>query len=247
MKCVLLAAGASTRLRPLTKTIPKCLLNIGGVPLLGRILKNLQAAGINDVCLVTGFKAAAIRRFVRTRPKGLRITFIDNPRFLTTNNAVSLSLARSFVGEDPFLLMDADILFGKGLLKFLLTQERKPNRIAVRVFGEHDEEEVRVAINRWDHILKIGKDVPLNQTYGESIGIEMFSPPASGRLFEILENRIRSRSGRREFYESSFQDLVDEGHRLWAVDVSDFPCAEIDTPEDVAHAEEVLAPQLDHA
>ena len=245
MKCVVLAAGASTRLRPLTRNKPKCLLPVGGTPLLSRLFANLSRAAVREVCVVTGFQARSVRRFVRTHAGRLQVTFIDNPDFASTNNAVSLLLARPFVGKDPFLLLDSDILFGVGLLKFLLTRKRKPNRLAVRVRGPHDEEEIKVAINRWDHIRKIGKRVPLRETFGESIGIELFSPPASERLFEILRNRVRRASGRKEFYEAAFQTLVDEGHRLWAVDVSDFPCAEIDTPEDLALAEDLIVPLLD--
>lgn len=245
MKCVLLAAGTSTRLRPLTTKTPKCLLPVGGIPLLERTLANLKAVGIRDICCVTGFRARAVRTFVRRTFSSFPVTFIDNPRFLTTNNAVSLSLTQPFVGNDPFLLLDSDIIFGKKLLKHLLTQKRRPNRIAVRVRGLHDEEEIRVSINRWDHIRRIGKTVAMNETYGESVGIEVFAPPASARLFEILQRRIRTAAGRKEFYEASFQSLIDEGHRIWAVDISDFPCTEIDTAEDLAFAEDVIVPRID--
>lgn len=246
MKCVLLAAGTSTRLRPLTTKTPKCLLPVGGIPLLERTFANLKAAGIRDICCVTGFRGRAVRTFVRRTFGSIHVTFIDNPRFLTTNNAVSLSLAQSFVGNDPFLLLDSDIVFGNALLKHLLTQKRRPNRVAVRVRGPHDEEEIRVSINRWDHIRRIGKTVALNETYGESVGIEVFAPPSSVRLFEVLQRRVRTSAGRKEFYEASFQSLIDEGHRIWAVDISDFPCAEIDTAEDLAFAEEVIVPRIDH-
>lgn len=246
MKCVLLAAGIGKRLRPVSRALPKCLLPVGGKPLLERTLSNLRTSGVRDIILVTGYKARQIRTFVHDRFPRHRITFVHNDRFETTNNAYSLSLCKELVGGEEFILLDSDILFGKGLLPFLLTRKRKPNRLAVRVRGSHDLEEIRVKINRWDHIVAIGKKVPLGETYGESIGIGVFSSGASERLFQILQERVKAGPGRREFYEASFQLLVDERHRIWAVDTSRHPSAEIDTPDDLGYAEEIILPLLKH-
>jgi choline kinase len=90
----------------------------------------------------------------------------------------------------------------------------------------------------------IGKTTPLSESYGESIGIELFSPSAAALLFEALEARVRTGSGRAEFYEASFQELIDRGAKIAAVDPSDFPAVEIDTPEDLEYAERVAVPLL---
>ena len=63
MKAFLLAAGNGTRLRPLTDSIPKCLLPIQGVPLLEIWLNNCKAAGITDVLVNAHAHAEAIRQF----------------------------------------------------------------------------------------------------------------------------------------------------------------------------------------
>ncbi|MBI2618930.1 MAG: phosphocholine cytidylyltransferase family protein [Ignavibacteriales bacterium] len=244
MKCVLLAAGIGKRMRPVSRTTPKCLLPLGKKPLLERIIASLHTAGIADIALVTGYRAAAVRAFVNKRFRRHQIAFLHNKRFETTNNAYSLSLCNQFIGRSPFMLLDSDILFDGRIIAYLMNCERKPNRLAVRVRGPHNEEEIRVKINRWDHITAINKHVGLRDTYGESIGIALFSAPAAQRLFEILNERIKAGSGRREFYEAAFQQLIDEGNRLWAIDISQFPSAEIDTPEDFKHAEEVILPLL---
>ena len=236
MKCVILAAGIAKRLRPLTLDTPKCLLKIGGKPILQRIIENVLAAGIHEIGVVTGFGERKIQSLVRRKFGSGACTFICNPRFRATNNAYSLFLARTFVSGAPFLLLDSDILFGSRLLKTLLNVPRRPNRLAVRVTGRHDEEEIRIKINRWDHIRQIGKHVPLRETYGESIGVEIFSPPAAMQLFEVLERRIKNGKGRTEFYEAAFQELIDGGTKLWAVDIGSMPAVEIDTPEDLARA-----------
>lgn len=245
MKCVILAAGASRRLQPLTNKTPKCLLEIGGMTLLERTIRTIRGAGIREFAIVTGFEEAKIRSLVRKRFPRLNVTFVHNRRFRATNNAYSLFLAREFVGDAPLLLSDSDILFGAGLLDEIIENPHKPNRIAVRVTGMHDEEEIRVKINRWDHVVEIGKHVPLRYTYGESIGIEAFSAPATRRIFEILEQRIAGGTGKTEYYEAAFQQAAHEGMRIWAIDVSRFPAIEIDTKDDLERAQSI-ASTLDH-
>jgi choline kinase len=250
VKCIILAAGTATRMRPLTTNFPKCLLPVGGKPILQRAIEQISAAGIDQIGLVIGFQAEAIRGFVKKHFPSLRIRFIVNPKFESTNNAFSLLMAREFFNAesqkrkplDDLLLMDADIVFSPHLLPFFLG-EGSPNRIAVRVAGHHDEEEVKVKIDASGNVLVIGKIIPLSDSYGESIGIEFFSSHAAQKLFETIEHRVRDGEGRDEFYEASFQAMVDQGIRFKAVDVSPFPAIEMDTPEDLRAAEELFVTQ----
>jgi choline kinase len=203
------------------------------------------ANGIREIAVVTGFEEAKVRAKVSGVFPHVPVTFLYNARYRSTNNAVSLLLARQFTQHSPFLLLDSDILFPPTLLDALATAQRRPNRIAVRVSGPHDNEEIRVRINRWDHVQEIGKHIPLETTFGESVGIEMFSAPASRVLFETLERRMKKAAGKKEFYEAAFQEMIDTGTRFWAIDISTFPVVEIDTPEDYAHAQRT-ASVIDH-
>ncbi|MBI4417800.1 MAG: phosphocholine cytidylyltransferase family protein [Ignavibacteriales bacterium] len=245
MKCVILAAGIGKRLQPLTNKLPKCLIRIGGMTLLERTLRNVLSAGIREFAIVTGFEERKIRSAVSRYFPALHVTFIDNEHYRVTNNAFSLFLARKFVGQSPFLLLDSDLFLGNALLEEFLDIPRRPNRLAVRVSGQHDTEEIRVRINRWDHVVEIGKHVPLRETYGESVGIGLFSAPAAFQLFQILGRRVVEGPGKTEFYEAAFQQGIGEGLKLWAVDISRFPVLEIDTPEDLERAEK-LVETLDH-
>jgi choline kinase len=240
-KCVVLAAGASTRLRPLTDAMPKCLLNVGGKTILERIIGNILAAGIREIALVVGYRSEMIREFVKQHFPKQRMRFIFNPDYASTNNAYSLSLARRFLegrnGEigQRLLLLDSDILFSNKLLPQFLREEAQ-NKIAVRISGEHNVEEIQVEINVDGNIDFIGKKPVLLSALAESIGIELFSAGAAATLFAVLERRVREGMGISEFYEASFQEMINEGVILKAVDVSAFPAIEIDTPEDFERA-----------
>ena len=60
MKAVILCGGVGSRLRPLTETVPKPLIKVLGVPILGQIIHRLTLAGIEDVYLSLGYKAQDI-------------------------------------------------------------------------------------------------------------------------------------------------------------------------------------------
>ena len=232
--------------------LPKCLIPVGGKPILQRILDNVLSAGIREIGIVIGYRSGDVRAFVRKQFPSSRIQFMVNPKFDSTNNAFSLLMAHNFYKMEelaqkplvPLLLLDSDIVFSARLLEHLL-KRKSLDCLAVRVKGKHDEEEIRVKVDASGAIVRIGKDVASDETLAESIGLEMFSPSTATTLFDVLERRIRKGSGRTEFYESSFQEMIDSGVKLHAIDVSDFPSAEIDTPEDLQDAERSLIPLLD--
>lgn len=252
MKCIILAAGTSKRLRSVTNGAPKCLIELGGKTLLQRTIENVHAVGIQRIGIVLGYQAGVVRDYVKRLFPSSSVKYVMNPKFDSTDNAFSLLMAREFYkGEtkrspplEQLLLLDSDIVFGKELLSLMIAVGFD-NRVAVRVHGSHNEEEIRVKVNARNEITAIGKTVPLSATYGESIGIEIFSPATALKLFDVLENRIRNGVGRTEFYEAAFQQMIDEGEMLSAVDISEFPCAEIDTPEDLDYVKTTILPALD--
>jgi choline kinase len=253
-RCIILAAGTSTRLRPLTANKPKCLLEIGGKTLLERTIQNVRLAGIRSIAIVVGFEGEKIREFIGRRFAGMKFHFIFNADYAETNNAYSLWLARPFAGGSNFkrglLLLDSDILFSSKLLHCLLNEApddasaRRRARnladtdgiIAVRGKGRHDSEEMRVSVDGNSLITAIGKDIQAAKSFGESIGIEILSARAVEKLFGILRERMKTANGKTEFYEASFQRMMEEGSTLRALDVSAFPAVEIDTPADLRRA-----------
>ncbi len=252
MKSVIVAAGMSTRLRPLTDRRPKCLLSVGGKTILDRTISNLAAAGVTETAIVIGFEAEQIRSHMTRSFPDRKFEFIVNQDFASTNNGYSLRLARDFFLQPSesghqsrdLLVLDSDIVFHPSLLR-TLSLGQKGNKVAVRVRGDHNDEEIRVKADSSRHITQIGKHIGAGETDGESIGIEIFSHETAVLLFDVLERRIREGNGRREFYEAAFQEMIDRGTILEAVDVSEFPSIEIDLPEDLERAERQIIPLID--
>jgi mannose-1-phosphate guanylyltransferase len=107
-KALLLAGGLGTRLRPLTDTTPKCLVEIGGRPLLDFWFAALSTAGIRDVLVNTHHLAATVRRFIAEKnAAGFRAVETFEPRLLGSAGTIAANAAWSD-GADDVLIVYAD-------------------------------------------------------------------------------------------------------------------------------------------
>ena len=245
MKAIVLAAGVASRLRPLTDTIPKCLLDVGGRTILGRTLDGLRAQGVTDLILVTGYRDAQIRADIAEHHEDLHIAFVHNRDFAATNNIYSFWLALKETGDDDILLLDSDIVFDDRIIGALLHSGR-PNCLAVTTGKALGEEEIKVRVDGNRAILQIGKDVPPAEAFGESIGIEKFSRDCRRSLFSIVDEMIVREGMLNVFYEAAFQRVIDsKTGPLAAVDVGELACIEIDTVDDLTAARMRVAPVID--
>lgn len=234
MIAVILAAGISSRLRPLTADTPKCLLRVGNTPLLERILQSLHRNHVRECVIVTGFHKEKIEDFVQSLSLPITVSFAENPLYATTGNNYSLWSAHTLVSGRDMLILDGDILFDSRLLT-LLTRSPHKNGLILRKTSHLGAEEIKVEVNESGSVRRIGKEVDPAAAVGESIGIEKFSSDTTKILFETLDRR----KGRNEFYEASFQEMIDGGVAMHAVDSSGLPCMEIDTFEDLTAANEL--------
>ena len=123
---LLLAAGTGSRLYPLTQKAPKCLTIVNGVSILERMITNLHLRGFKRLVVVTGYLENHIRDFLGNEIRGMKIDYVFSPLYKTTNNIYSLWMAREVINE-PFLLLESDLVFDESLLKDMLY----PDRIAI--------------------------------------------------------------------------------------------------------------------
>jgi len=234
MKALILTAGMSRRLRPLTDHTPKCLLSVGGTPILRRALRNLLSVGFDDFTVVTGFEAAKVRGAIDEWFPELPVRFVDNGEYATTNNAYSLELAAPLCAGREFVLLDGDIIYDVAVVQRLL--DAGPDCLALRTQGDIGLEEVKVAVDGNGRIEGIGKEVAVPSAIGESVGIEYFSAATSRELFRVLDQRVHRQGYINEYYEAAFQEMFDGGVSMRALDIAPHYAIEIDTREDLAAA-----------
>jgi len=108
MKAMILAAGRGERLRPLTDRVPKPLIEAGGKPLVVRHLEKIAAAGIREVVINVSHLGGQIEAALGDGAAwGLAIAYSREPAPLET--AGGIATARALLGEDAFLLVNADV------------------------------------------------------------------------------------------------------------------------------------------
>jgi len=234
---LLLAAGTGSRLRPLTRDAPKCLTEIGGVPILEQQVRCLEHWGFERLVIVLGHLENCIREFLHRRTSSLQIDYIVNPRYRTTNNIYSLWLAREFVRE-PMLLIESDLFFDAPLLGPMVHADS----IAVSTIRpwmtgstvELDERRRVVAMH-------VGGDTQRGKSSLKTVNIYSLSESAWRNVRERLDRHITA-GNVGDYYEIVFSELIAEGTlSLRPVLFDPDRWYEIDTPSDLAAAERMFS------
>ncbi len=128
MKAFLLAAGVGSRLRPVTDTIPKCMVAIDGRPLIDIWLDAFDAAGVGEVLVNLHYLPDAVRRHIAARTASPAVSTVFEPELL--GSAGTLAANRLWVdGEEMFLACNADNLTDFDL-RSLIEAHREHSAIA---------------------------------------------------------------------------------------------------------------------
>ena len=107
---VLPVAGIGTRLRPHTHTVPKALIQVAGKPMLGHILEELAAIGVEELVLVVGHMGQNIRQFVQSQYPQFSTQYVEQEELLGLGHAIYLT--REVVPADrPLLIVLGDTIF----------------------------------------------------------------------------------------------------------------------------------------
>ena len=125
MKALLLAAGLGTRLRPLTNTLPKCLVPINDKPLLEYWLEHLTQMGINEFLINTHYLHVKVEEFINQSKYKDKITLTYEKELLNTGG--TLLENRDFFNNEPFMLIHADNLSFCDFSAFIDAHDKRRN------------------------------------------------------------------------------------------------------------------------
>jgi choline kinase len=207
---------------------------IAGEPLIRRSTRLLAEAGVREVVVVVGYKADEIRKeLVASSP--IPVRFVENPRYAEVQTFYSLMLTRPYVEDEPFLKLNGDVIFHPEILRRLIDANASLG-LAVDDRVKLDEEAMKVELGDDGRVLRIGKQLQVSTSYGESIGIERLDPPHASRIFDHLE-AAAAKGETKLYYEDVFQRAIDaEGLPFRPVGIGGLPWAEIDDEKDYARA-----------
>ncbi len=238
---VILAAGMAKRLRPLTDTKPKCLLEVGKRTLLERTVDAMRQAGIQEFLVVTGYRGEMIREFLTIHYPLSTIHYLDNIDYEHNNNIYSLWMACQKVRGCDFLLMDSDILCDPAAVVRIAQEQTSALAVNRHELGE---EEMKVVVDADSCITEISKTCRPEDAMGESVGIEKITADYSEALARELDQMILQEGLIDIFYERAFERLIPQGHTFKVVDTTHYFSYELDTPEDFQRAQELMPKEL---
>ena len=239
MKGIILAAGSGTRLNGGNAVIAKCLAAPGGMSLIDRQIGALRAVGIDDITVVVGFQADAVRTAC---PAGTR--FVENADFERTNSLYSLWLARPFLGGG-FVVLNCDVLFEPRLICDLIEAHHEDALlVSYPCAGDppFGDEEMKVRIRR-GRVVDIAKTLSGDDTDAENVGIAKFGPRGASRLVRIMD-RLIAADAVREWAPRGFKEFAST-NALYAIGTRGLPWIEIDTPADYRRAVSEVIPAID--
>jgi histidinol-phosphate/aromatic aminotransferase/cobyric acid decarboxylase-like protein/choline kinase len=108
-------------MRPLSDTIPKTLLTVGGKTIIGRILDGLHDNGIEQAIIVTGYRAEQLQTYLVQEYSHFRFQFVHNRRYAETNNIYSMALAfQAAPIDDDILLIECDLIYEPSVIRRII-------------------------------------------------------------------------------------------------------------------------------
>jgi L-glutamine-phosphate cytidylyltransferase len=221
MKVVILMAGIGSRLG---NALPKCLTPLrADYTILDHQLENLEAFAGNIIAVV-GFKRDLI---LERHPE---LLFAYNPLYDETNTSQSLLIALRHVRGEDVLFLNGDVVFDPRIIAALL--ECEGSCMAV-VRSRVADEEVKFSLDARGRIQAVSKSV--TESIGEAIGINLI------RAWDLeLVTLCLEQCDRTDYFERGLEIAIGRGLVLHPVDVSCFPCVEIDFIDDLNRAKEMI-------
>lgn len=195
MKALILAAGRGSRMKGLTESKPKCLVELDGKPLLAYQLTALREAGVTDIGIVTGYRREMLTSF--------DLVEFNNERWSETNMVSSLSCAAKWLREEDCIVSYSDIFYNASAVTSLIEKKADiaitydPNWLEIwkSRFDDPLSDAETFRLNSKSELIEIG-DQPqtVEQVQGQYMGLLKFSPKGWGgieTIFHLLPAKLQ--------------------------------------------------------
>lgn len=205
MKAIIMAGGEGKRLRPITDSIPKPLLPIGGVPTIVRILSLLRSHGIGEAAITVGYLGDRIIGALGASCQGVELTYINEETPLGTAGGVKQ--AASFVGNDDFVVISGDALSECDISTAVTRRKEKDAPVLMVLTHCPDPGEYGVVLTDSDGCVSGFCEKPsLSSTYSDLINTGIYV--MSSAIFDYIPD------GKCDFSNDVFPKILASGGRI---------------------------------
>ena len=234
MKAIIIAAGPSKRLRPLTENLPKCMLKINGKPIIQNTIELFRNNNVGDISIIRGWKKEKI--------DFSNVNYFENKDFWNNNILHSLMHARAKLEEaiktnEEVIMSYSDIWYDDKILKTLLSQKHDIAAVVdIDWLGYYEgrtehpiSEAEKVSWDEHGNITKTGKQIFNDKVtegrHGEFVGLWKFTPKGTkiflkhfdrlNRTLKMTDPYQNAREWQKSYITDIFQEMVDKGEKIY--------------------------------
>ena len=233
MRALILNSGLGSRMGAYTKEHPKCMTDITDKDtILSRQLKLIAESGITNVVITTGYYNDVLVKYCKSLGLTLNFMFVKNPLYDKTNYIYSIYCAREYL-DDDVILMHGDLVFDSEVLNRVVNSKESCMTVSSTVPLPEKDFKAQISDGK---ILKVG--------------IEFFDDVMAAQAlyhlrkedWKIWLNKIVEfcETGKIGVYAENALNELNGATNIYALDVKDQLCTEIDTPEDLEIVKERL-------
>ncbi|MEZ0069426.1 choline kinase [Streptacidiphilus sp. MAP12-20] len=241
------AAGAGSRLRPYTDTLPKALVPLDDDrTILDITLRNFAEVEMRDVAIIVGYCADAIRerKTALEQRHGVKLHLIENPKAERWNNAYTVWCARELFREGV-ILANSDTIHPSSVERTLLDANARMTAagqqpgvlLALDTVKKLADEEMKVTVDPDKGARRITKLMDPADATGEYIGVTLINPSAADDLASALQATYERDP--QLYYEDGYQEMIDRGLRIDVQPIGEVSWVEVDNHEDLAKGREI--------
>ena len=235
MKAIILAAGKSSRLHPLTLDKPKCLLELEeGMTIIDYQIKLLKECGITDIVVVVGHLKERIKDFL-----GDRVRYKEFNDFEKYNNLHTLYNVKEELNDD-FVCLFSDVILSKELLKKCI-DSREDFCLLVHN-KEILKDTMRVQI-KGESIVNIGSHILPEEGDGNFIGIGKYSKKAAELMIKEMETMVENAEHDGDYYTMPLIEIA-KNNKIGYEFAENLPWIEMDFLEDYEKAKKEIYPLI---
>jgi UDP-N-acetylglucosamine diphosphorylase / glucose-1-phosphate thymidylyltransferase / UDP-N-acetylgalactosamine diphosphorylase / glucosamine-1-phosphate N-acetyltransferase / galactosamine-1-phosphate N-acetyltransferase len=224
-KGVILAAGRGTRMRELTSSVPKPMVEVSGKPILSYILQGLRDSGVRRLLIVVGYKKeVVINHFGDGSNFGVELVYLEQVTQDGTGKVVVL--AREFCGSDLFILSYGDILVDPTCYSSLTEPSDADVVMTVR-YAQDTSKGGAVYLNEQFEVTDLREKQASEQTRTNwyNAGVYRFNQT----IFPYVERLEKSPRGEYELTDA-IRAMVQSGRKVCAIEIKGF-WADVRDPE----------------
>lgn len=228
---ILMAAGLGSRMSPLTDTIAKPLVKVNGIPLIETVIAALEERGVEEIFIVTGYRANQFKRLALKYPN---VQLVYNAEYATKNNINSVAVVADKMASADCFICESDLYVPKS---DVLCRELSRSGYFGKMVDGYSDDWV-FDLDTVGRITRIGKGG--TNTYN-MVGISFFKQPDATKIAESIERDVKAPENANLFWDEIVDRLVKRGELDLVIhEVSPDAIVECDTMDDLRRLESVI-------